>query len=65
MKVFIPIVLTIISLATQGYAISCQNQGGSCYDGGRDCPAGKRSVFWDTGCKSGFWPWQKDDKCCV
>ncbi|ORX92328.1 hypothetical protein K493DRAFT_354660 [Basidiobolus meristosporus CBS 931.73] len=36
-------------------ALSCQAQGNSrgslCVSGG--CPTGWRSVFWDTGCKSG------------
>ncbi|KAL2812170.1 hypothetical protein BJX63DRAFT_432798 [Aspergillus granulosus] len=65
MKSFIPIVLALVSFAAQGYAVSCQSQGGACHDGDRDCPAGTRSVFWDTGCDSAFWPWEEDDKCCV
>lgn len=56
----------VVSLATQGYAVSCQAQGGSCHAGGeRDCPAGTHSVLWDTGCDESDWPWTDDDKCCV
>ncbi|KAL2865322.1 uncharacterized protein BJX67DRAFT_383064 [Aspergillus lucknowensis] len=65
MKSFMPVVLALMGFAAQGYALSCQDQGGSCYDGDRDCPAGTDSVLWDDGCASGFWWWEEDDKCCV
>ncbi|KAI9369568.1 hypothetical protein BJX61DRAFT_545463 [Aspergillus egyptiacus] len=65
MKTFNVLVLAVLGFATHGYAVSCQSQGGACHDGNRDCPAGTRSVFWDTGCNSAFWPWQDDDKCCI
>ncbi|XP_006455363.1 hypothetical protein AGABI2DRAFT_194962 [Agaricus bisporus var. bisporus H97] len=58
-------VIAALAFVAGANAISCQSQGGSCHDGGRDCPAGTRSVFWDSGCAESHWWWTHDDKCCV
>lgn len=58
----VALIATTVGIAS---AVSCQSQGGICIDGRRDCPLKWRSVFWDSGCGSGYWPKKKDDKCCI
>ncbi|KAF9436522.1 hypothetical protein BGZ76_003706 [Entomortierella beljakovae] len=66
------VVAVIAAVATTTEAVSCQSQGdsrgkGYCISGGKSCPKGRKSVFWDSGChKKSWWkPWDKTDKCCI